>query len=38
MQDVQRKAQKDQADVALDEKKLQLEALKIAAQSNKPRA
>jgi len=38
MQDVQRKAEKDAADVALDEKKLQLEALKIAAQANKPRA
>jgi hypothetical protein len=35
---VQRKAQKDQADVAIDQQKLQLEALKIAAQVNKPRA
>jgi hypothetical protein len=38
MQDIQRKAQKDQADIAIDEKKLQLEGLKLAAQANKPRA
>jgi len=38
MQDVQRKAEKDAADIAIDQEKLKLEALKVVAQANKPRA